>query len=375
MTLNEQYSAAVEIRLGPDTKAPATRVRDVIVCPTDPSGPVGDVIRDHPPIGSSAFFRGLVGADPQDLGRGVRIEHLPRDEATLVMNACSPRGHHFVPMRQFGQRYSFVLELDVQEWHENPFRWDPDGLLWDALALSRLIRDNGCSTEYAARIVDYEDGQQTVVYALGAESKNIYRLRKTRDWLDAVEGQELRDLLEAYWATEAAPERVRRAAWRAEWASWLRWADLAIPILVSGLESLLKTDHRRATRQFVHRATALAHELSIEGVTTELCEEMYDARSGGSTVHRSASSRRQRRDRRGPNPKRENSPGSPFFKTFSELGFDGASRTWNFERSSPKTGTSVAVGRCPPTDKRRPRRRAKCSEPRLPHFHERFLRF
>jgi hypothetical protein len=63
----------------------------------------------------------------------------------------------------------------------------------------------------------------------------------------------------------------------------MKWADLTVLILVSGLESLLKTERYRATHQFVSRVPALAEELGINGVSRDYCERMYDARS--SWVH------------------------------------------------------------------------------------------
>lgn len=71
------------------------------------------------------------------------------------MNACTPRGHYFVPVRQFGQRYSFVKEVALEELGERHFAWDTDGTLDDTLTLSRLVRDNGYSIEYAARLLAY----------------------------------------------------------------------------------------------------------------------------------------------------------------------------------------------------------------------------
>jgi hypothetical protein len=81
--------------------------------------------------------------------------------------------------------------------------------------LSRLVRDNGYSTEYAVRLIDYEDGQRCVVYVPYREDKVIYRLRRGREWLDAAEGRELAALLAAYWdCREDLPPRVREAMWR-----------------------------------------------------------------------------------------------------------------------------------------------------------------
>jgi hypothetical protein len=75
------------------------------------------------------------------------------------------------------------------------------------------------------------------------------------------------------------PERVRRAVWRTEYASWLPWADLALSVLVGGLESLLKTERHGATGQFKTRVSQLANELGMDEVTADFCERMYDARS------------------------------------------------------------------------------------------------
>ncbi len=252
----------------------------MLICPTAPSEVPMEELRAHLPIGAPAILRDD-GREPEpvDLGRGVVIDRLADEDAELVINACTPRGHYFAPIKQFGQRYSFVRTVDLDEWREKPFRWDPDGVIYDALSLSRLVRDNANSTAYAARIADFDDGRQTVVYTLPAESKHAYRLREDRDWLDEQEGPELSALLAAYWRVDAFPSRVSRAMWRTEYASWLKWGDLVLPMLVSGLESLLKTERFKATSQFPTRVPLLAAELGFNGVTEDYCERMYDARS------------------------------------------------------------------------------------------------
>jgi hypothetical protein len=50
-------------------------------------------------------------------------------------------------------------------------------------------------------------------------------------------------------------------------------------MVISGLEALLKVGRDRLQQQFVQRTTALADELSIDGVTGEFCKRMYGARS------------------------------------------------------------------------------------------------
>jgi hypothetical protein len=283
----DQFSAEFEASFvaGPPTGAPAVRVRDLIVCATDGSDEVPiEELYEHPPIGEE-HHPGLDDdrgewIEKVELGGGITIEELDHDLAELVMNACSPRGHYFVPVRQFGQRYSFVKEVSLQEWEKRHFTWDTERTLEDALTLSRLVRDNGYSTEYAARLIDYEDGQRCVVYVPYREDKAIYRLRRGREWLDAAEGRELAALLAAYWeCREDLPPRVREAMWRMAFGSRIRWADMLVPILVSGLEALLKIGRRDLTQQFRRRVSALAVDLDVGGMTEDLAEQLYDGRS------------------------------------------------------------------------------------------------
>ncbi|MBV9942156.1 MAG: hypothetical protein JO262_08535 [Solirubrobacterales bacterium] len=270
-----------EFFAGRPTSAPVAQVRDVIMCAA-PDDVSTHEFAAHPPIAGAYEAREQIGTPGSvEVGRRVRIDRLSADDAKLLVNACIPRGHYFKPIRHDNQRYSLMRDVDPEEaaWH--PFGWDEDRALWDALTLSRLVRDNNYSTEFAARITDYADGEQTVMYAVTGESKHVYRLRQDREWLDAAEGRELAALLSAYWrAPPALDSRVGRALWRAEWASWLMFGDLALSILVSGLEALLKTQESAgATRQFKHRVTALSSELGIEGVDDDFCRNAYVARS------------------------------------------------------------------------------------------------
>lgn len=57
------------------------------------------------------------------------------------------------------------------------------------------------------------------------------------------------------------------------------YGDLAIPILVSGLESLLSAQDGELTKQFAARVSAVAEELEIDDVDEAFCREMYKARS------------------------------------------------------------------------------------------------
>lgn len=269
---------------GPPTQAPVTGVRDVIVCVKGDDQGDPDDFRENPPVGAAQWMRHRREPDNRvgaiDLGRDVYLEHLDRDDAQLVQFACQPRGHFFFPVGAPNQVYSFVRSLPASEHDDHPYRWDPDGVLSYALSLSRLIRDNGFSMQYAARINDYEDGEQQVVYLPWQEATIIWRLRRHREYLAGPEAEELAELLASFWEIgDDMPGRVNRAIWRTDFAPRLRWADLVLSFVVSGLEALLTVEQTKFTRNFKRRAAALAEELGVDGVDQQFCERMYKARS------------------------------------------------------------------------------------------------
>jgi hypothetical protein len=128
----------------PPTTTEIARVRDVLLIPSTTEGDW----QKFPPV-----------EEPVDLGRSLQLAVLEHAESEVIMNACAPRGHYFIPVRQFGQLYAFVLDVSTDELDRQRFGWDTEGIIITALQLSRLVRDNGYTTEFAARIVDYEDGQ------------------------------------------------------------------------------------------------------------------------------------------------------------------------------------------------------------------------
>ncbi|MCY4086475.1 MAG: hypothetical protein OXG37_06220 [Actinomycetia bacterium] len=130
-------------------------VRDVLLVPTWPAHPK-EFERNPPAVmlpPSGDPVRPVVLAD------GLELTVLPAAEANLVMDAREPCGYSHRPVRQFSQGYSFVRTVDhtSEQYESRPYRWNADGLLWEAVVNSRLIRDNGYSPEYAARIVEFGD--------------------------------------------------------------------------------------------------------------------------------------------------------------------------------------------------------------------------
>jgi hypothetical protein len=259
----------------PPGRARVERIRDVLLVPATDERVSEDEWRDNPPAGDPAV----------DLGRGLSIVHrLSREENELVMHACEPRGHFFIPAFPFGVRQAYVHVLPVAEYERNPYGWDPEGTISAAYKLSRLVRDNAVSTEYSARIVDYADGQRQVIPGpVSGEWATTYRAGTGRAWLSAQDAAELRAVLDAYWSSPGiVARRLGRAVDRCEGSVHQQFAEEAVRDVVTGLEALLKTGRHQATRQFVQRVPSLARDVGISGVTQRFCEQMYRWRSQGS---------------------------------------------------------------------------------------------
>lgn len=251
------------------TATAVKRVRDLLLIPT---GTADDYRDADPPVSSPAV----------DLGRNLTLTELPHDEAELVMNACTPRGHYFFAVRQFGGLYAFVLEVDLAAYEGRHFRWDVDGVILTALQLSRLVRDNGYTTEFAARIVDHADGQRQVI-PQGQHYLTFlptFRVRDDRDWLTAAEAANLRTLIDAYWNNmDSLPRQLSRAISLSEGAVHQPVLERALVMLFMGLEALLNTGKHQVTKQMTTRMPLLASELGVAGVSKNFARKMYAYRS------------------------------------------------------------------------------------------------
>ena len=162
--------------------------------------------------------------------------------------------------------------------------------------LSRLIRDNGTSTEHAAQLQINADGSERIVPFDGFESHVVYRLYPDRPgWLDTEEALQLRALVDAFWSVPELPRRVGRALRQTEEITGARYLQNAIPLVVGGFESLLKIGRQHLSAQFSQRVPAIAAEVGID-LTVAECEDVYDDRS--SLVHGFGLTRATSRDRR-----------------------------------------------------------------------------
>ena len=260
----------------PDDDALAPQVTDVIVCASSYDDVPVDEIRAHPPVGMEPRSLFEAAVPEVDLGDGIKLASYAHGEE--IFQACGG-GQNFKPARQFGQLYSFVRERGYTDVDDTLFGYDEDGRLHQALALSRLIRDNGFSLQYAARVIE-QPGRERMIRPAGAtDGSAAYRVLPGREWLDGPEAEALAGLLAKYHDV-TLPPRVREALWRAEYATRMARIDMMTFAIVSGLEALVKVGFSRSTSQFKRRVPALAKAVEVEGIDAALCGRMYDARSG-----------------------------------------------------------------------------------------------
>jgi hypothetical protein len=248
-------------------------VRDVLVIPSPGHQADPQDWLDNPPVEEAV-----------DLGNGVFLERLRGDDADLaeqVIEASTPRGLNHDAYRQFGQLYSFWREIPAAEWDgQGMFNWDPSQALAEVIALSRFVRDNAHSFEFAGRVFDRTDGHRRIAPLTGHDGRMAYRSRKDRFWLTTTEADTLRVLLDQYRAVkDTLPDRVKRALWQADLSAYSRYIDEAATRIVTGLEALLNTgDDEPIAAQFVKRSQALATELGIE-TNRRYWSWVYDVRS------------------------------------------------------------------------------------------------
>jgi hypothetical protein len=249
-------------------------------------------IRDHPRQIAQVIDYLVVATDvPSDrtpaghggpvlLPEDVRIERLDLDLAKRLFDATSLRGENWNPKRQFYAVHAYVRHVWAQGDEGHPdSHWDDQRKIWPTVQLSRLIRDNNTSTEYAVRRIILRGGEEELIPFDGYETHVLYRLYpKVPGWLDDAEVAQLRALLTAYWDDQTLPLRVGRALRRVEVVATERYLEDALPLVVGGFESLVKIARNFAGAQFAQRVAALAAEVKVD-ISVDECREVYDDRS------------------------------------------------------------------------------------------------
>jgi hypothetical protein len=242
-------------------------VRDVIVQTTVHDLRVSDqVFQAEPPLSQSIDLGGGLWAGPLDSGT-----------VHAVFDACSPPGRNFSPARQFGYRYCFIRDIPVSP--RPSLNWDHDRRLQDCVVLSRLVHPTTISTRFSARLFYEGDTLRQIVPGPtgGMGSYAWINGHKWRNWLTALEAQEVGRLLAVY-EFDTMPSRLRRAMRHLLHAFHTYELDLRFTLVVTGLEALVNTRKYKVTAQFKKRLQLAAKDIGIT-VTEDTAEQAYDYRS------------------------------------------------------------------------------------------------
>jgi hypothetical protein len=220
------------------------------------------------------------GNGPVPLGHGVVVQQLESSLVDRLIRASGKRGENMeTTATMFTAAFAYSRVATREEIRQKLYGgWDPTGALFNTMWLSRLVRDNATSTEFAVRRIIIRDRDERLVPFDAYDSHVAYKFDPSqRDWLTDEEVLQVAPLVAAL---KAAPpgDRVGRALRYSEQATRERFLEDAQPLIVRGLEALLKVGRRRLQQQFSQRVTQLAENLGLE-VDEGRCAQAYDDRS------------------------------------------------------------------------------------------------
>lgn len=216
---------------------------------------------------------------PMPLPGGARVEQLEPVLGERLLDATELRGERWAPTRQYSVMHAYVRDVPQARWDQNLYHWDDENVLWTTLALSRLIRSHATACDHAVRRIIDSDGTERLVPHDAGEQRVAFRVDDgSRNWLSTDEAEQLGALLAAY-EINMLPPRVQRAITLADIAARERFVEGALPLVVGGIEALLKVGRQHLSAQFEQRTPALAAEVGID-LTREECAGAYDDRSG-----------------------------------------------------------------------------------------------
>jgi len=242
-------------------------------------------VTDYLLVTSQSYDARIPAGHPaaSELGAGVRLELVDRTLAERLLHATELRGENWPgrPRSASDVVHAYVRAAWEEGCGEPPalWQWDADGVIYRCVQLSRLVRDNATSTEHAARHLTLADGTHQIVPFHGFYSHVAHRLYpSTPGWLDVAEAGRLAALVASFGGGATLPARVRRALRRTDSVTRERYLEDALPLVVGGLESLLKVGREASKEQFAQRVPALADEVGV-ALTSTQCRELYADRS------------------------------------------------------------------------------------------------
>ena len=209
-------------------------------------------------------------------------------EAIIV--ACNPRhdGYHLPTPPQAA--YALWRRHPDSEAPPGP-AFDADNKLTTCVLLSRLVHPTSIGFQYAARVRIW-DGRDRQITALRDRSinPNAFVIDERSNWLVPNDIAALSYLFDNFYR-HTRPNRINSALWYSEYAARTYYTDLRWPLIVTGLEALVKIYGERvsgtkggsrkvgSTECFVDRLSQLGwidHRLALP--VNDLTE-IYDTRS------------------------------------------------------------------------------------------------
>jgi hypothetical protein len=219
-----------------------------------------------------------------DLWVGMLDEELTK----WVLDGTEPPGRNYVPTRQYTGGYAFIrTNPPASKADQGDF--DPDTRLRSAIALSRLVHPTSVCFDHSVRIRTWgkpRDQWQLVPHTEAGTGEHAFVLDVNENWLIPADISAIADLIKA-WNPTTIPTRVGMALWHHEMAARNYYSDIRWPLLVTGLESLVRIKNEKdkkgapigSTRAFVSRLAAIGRlDPSLAVIDPDL-RAMYEKRS------------------------------------------------------------------------------------------------
>ena len=204
-----------------------------------------------------------------------------------VMVACTAPGENLSPsFWTFGGPYGFVR---VSAPDEDPYKFDPDGRLANCIALSRLAQPTSLGFEYAARVRRRANGSRMIIPARPTElNPHAFVSAENLNWLTPGDLSLITALVESYFKSPP-PKRVDSAFWYFEAASRSFYVDHRWPLLVAGLEALVRVSGEKnpkdpnrypgSTDVFAKRLAQISTMLQQPVLAEQTLRDIYKRRS------------------------------------------------------------------------------------------------
>ncbi len=226
--------------------------------------------------------------DPVQVDGDLWIAMLDDELTKWLLDATEPAGRNYHPYRQYTGGYALIRsDAPAQKPEQGDF--DPDMRLRTAIALSRLVHPTSLCLAHSVRIRTLgkpRNDWQIVPHTEAQIGESAFVLDVNDNWLIPSDVPALAHLLTACNPTKI-PKRVAAALWSNEMAARSYYSDMRWPLLVTGLESLVRIKNEKdqqggavgSTRAFVGRLGQLGQLDGTLAVSAPDLRAIYEKRS------------------------------------------------------------------------------------------------